>query len=103
MPDRIRACAILCKPVPAHFQAKWAPVRVRKMRFRETLRIFKRSGHRFASGKCDFGRPFAFSSEVGTGSRQENAISGDPSHFQAKWAPVRVRKMRKLNMPEQSD
>ncbi|MCA3654286.1 MAG: hypothetical protein IOC43_02485, partial [Methylobacterium sp.] len=36
----------------------------------------------------------AFSSEVGTGSRKENAIKKKEKHFQAKWAPVRVKKMR---------
>jgi hypothetical protein len=35
--------------------------------------------------------PKAFSSEVGTGSREENA-SKRQSVFQAKWRPVRVKK-----------
>ncbi|MCE2932087.1 MAG: hypothetical protein LW833_03895, partial [Hyphomicrobiales bacterium] len=37
----------------------------------------------------------AFSSEVGTGSRQENAKKEREKHFQAKWFPVRVKKIRK--------
>ncbi|MGE3147820.1 MAG: hypothetical protein AB7K04_02025 [Pseudorhodoplanes sp.] len=37
----------------------------------------------------------AFSSEVGTGSREENATS-ERKRFQAKWAPVRVKKMRRV-------
>jgi hypothetical protein len=34
-----------------------------------------------------------FSSEVGTGSREENTINKEPC-FQAKWVPVRVKKTR---------
>jgi hypothetical protein len=35
----------------------------------------------------------AFSSEVGTGSREENA--SNKKRFQAKWVPVRVKKTRR--------
>jgi hypothetical protein len=36
----------------------------------------------------------AFSSEVDTGSREENASKQKVERFQAKWIPVRVKKTR---------
>jgi hypothetical protein len=40
----------------------------------------------------------AFSSEVDTGSREENASNKNPERFRAKWTPVRVRKMRQTRI-----
>jgi hypothetical protein len=51
VPDKRRVTFIALRQLPERFQAKWRPVRVKKTR--QTTR--------------------AFSSEVATGSRQENA------------------------------
>ncbi|MGY2921782.1 MULTISPECIES: hypothetical protein [Bradyrhizobium] len=56
--------------------------------------VFERSGYRFASRKRDQTKAGAFSSEVGSGSRQENATKQKLERFQAKWAAVRVKKTR---------
>src|SRR6266478_3729195 len=66
----------------SRFRAKWVPVRVKKTRQNKRA-VFERSGYRFACRKRVKTKE-PFSSEVGTGSRVENA-SKPKNRFRAKW------------------